>query len=116
MINLYVADEQNMTIIHYEKKEGIVFKDNPNLREISFIPEKSFYRKDNKPITLTYAITGKQVDKLTFLPSKRLSWVVLEERDDEKAIQEFHNFYKDSMEYFTLQNIEIEKEEEYEHE
>ena len=116
MINLYVADEYNMTITYYEQNEGIVFQENPNLREISFTPEKSFYRKDNKPIALTYAITGNQVDKLTFLPSKRLSWVVLEERDDEKAIQEFHNFYKDSMEYFTLQNIEIEKEEEYEYE
>lgn len=116
MINLYIADEYNMTIVHQEVKEGIIFKDNPTLREITFIPEKSFNRKDNKPISLTYAISGSQVDRLSFIPSKRVSWVVLEERNDEKALEEFKNFYKDAMEYFTLIDIELEKEEEYDYE
>lgn len=97
MVYLYVANENTMKITLYEKEEGFE-QFNPKLRNLKF-------KAGKEKVILPYAIEGKNVEKISLLPSKKLSWVVLFEKDNKKAINEFKKFYKDIFYYFTLTNL-----------
>ena len=97
MVYLYVANENTMKITQYNEQEGTK-QSNPKLRNIKF-------KTGKEKIILPYAVEGINVEKLSFLPSKNLSWIVLFEKDDEKAIKLFKEFYKDIFYYFTLTNL-----------